>query len=117
MFLQMLFPALFDKKLMETFRWREPRIEETEETLPGSGKGSAEDKWIALNWERLEVGEVTLTVLKPSRPVNDPFIALETKLGKAVFSFQVALMAMINMFLSIGNVDAVELKDFWLASL
>ena len=25
-------------------------------------------------------------------------------------------MATINIFLSIGNIDAVELKDFWLAS-
>ena len=33
-----------------------------------------------------------MKVLKPSRPVNDPFIALETKLGKAVFPFQVALV-------------------------
>ena len=59
---------------------------------------------------------MALTVLKPSRPVNDPFVALETKLRKAVFPFQVALVVTINMFPSIGNIDAVKLKDFWLAS-
>ena len=40
----MLFLALFNKKLIETFRWREPRIEEIEEILPNSNKNSAEDK-------------------------------------------------------------------------
>ena len=62
------------------------------------------------------VGEVAMTVLKPSRPVNDPFIALETKLSKSVFPFQVALAATINIFPSIGDTDDVELKAFWLAN-
>ena len=56
-----------------------------------------------------------MTVLQPSRPVNDPFIALETKLGKWVFPIQVALVATINIFPSIGDIDGLELKDFWLA--
>ena len=55
---------------------------------------------------------MALVVLKLFRPVNDPFVALETKLGKAIFPFQVALIATINMFLSIGNIDAIKLKDF-----
>lgn len=119
MFLQVLFPALFNKELMETFRWRElqiEEIEETEETLPSSSKGPAEDKWIALNWERLEVGEVALTVLKPSGPTSDPLVALKIKLGKVVFPFKVALAATVNMFPPIANTDAVELNDFLSAS-
>jgi len=116
MFLQVLFPALFNKELMETFRWRELQVEETEETLPSGSEGPAEGKWIALNWERFEVGEVALTVLKPSGPTGDPFVALKTKLGKAVFPFQLALVATVNMFPPIANTDAVESKDFWSAS-
>lgn len=112
MFLQVLFPALINKELMETFRWRELQIEETEETLPSSSKGPAEDKWIALNWERLEVA---LTVLKPSGPTGDPLVALKTKLGKAVFPFKVALAATVNMFPPIVNTDAVEFNDFFVS--
>ena len=55
---------------------------------------------------------MVLIVLKSSRPVNDPFIALETKLDKAVFSFQIALVATINIFSSIDNINVVKLKDF-----
>lgn len=115
MFLQVLFPALFNEELMEPFRWRELQIEETEETLPSSSKGPAEDKGIALNWERLKVGEVALAVLKPSGPASDPLVALKTELGKAVFPFKVALVATVNMFPPIANTDAVESKDFWSA--
>ena len=117
MFLQVLFLALFNKELIETFRWRELQIEETEETLSSSSKGPAEGKWIALNLERLEVGEVTLAVLKPSGPTGDPLVALKTELGKPVFPFKVALMATVNMFPPIGDTDAVESKDSWSANL
>jgi len=78
--------------------------------LPSSSKGSAEDKWIALNWERLEVGEMALIMLKLSGPTGNPFVALKTELGKAVFSFKVAFVATVNMFLSIANTDAVKSK-------
>lgn len=108
MFLQVLFPALLDEELMETFRWRQLRVEETEETLPSSSEGPAEDKGIALNWERLKVGEMALTVLKPSGPTGDPFVALQTKLGKAVFPFKVALVATVNMFPPVSSTDAMD---------
>jgi hypothetical protein len=63
-----------------------------------------------LNWERLEVGEMALTVLKPSGLTGDPFVALKTELGKAVFPFKVALVATVNMLPPIANTDAVESK-------
>ena len=110
MFLQVLFPALLNEELMETFRWRERQVEETEETLPSSSEGPAEDKGIALNRERLGVGEMALTVLKPSGPTGEPFVALKTKLGKAVFPFKVALVATVNMFPPISDIDAVKPK-------
>ena len=111
MFLQVLFLALFNKELMEMFCWWELQIEETEETLLSSSKGLVEDKRIALNWECLKVSEMMLTVLKPSGPTGDPFVTLETELGKAVFPFKVALMTMVNMLPPIAHTNAVELKD------
>ena len=75
--------------------------------MPSSREGPAEDKWVALNWECLEVVEVALTVLKPSGPTGDLFVALKTELGKAVFPFKVALVATENMFPPIANTDTV----------
>ena len=69
-----------------------------------------------MNWERLEVGEMALTVLKPSGPTGDPFVALKTYHCKAVFLFKVTLMATVNMFPPIANTDAVESKAVWSAS-
>ena len=57
-----------------------------------------------------------LTVLKPSGSIGDPFVAMETKLGKAVFLFKDALAAAVNMFPPISDVDAVKPKHIWLAS-
>ena len=116
MFLQVLFPALFNEELMETFHWRELQIKEIEKTLPNSSKGSAEDKWIVLNMEHLEVSEVALAVLKLSGPTGDSFVTLKTELSKAVFPFEVTLMATVNMFPPITNTYCVESKEFWSAS-
>lgn len=69
-----------------------------------------------MDWERLEVGEMALTVLKPPGPTGDPFVALKTELGKAAFLVKVALVATVNMFPPIANTDAVESKGFWSAS-
>ena len=116
MFLQVLSPTLFNQELVKTFRWREFQIEQAKETLPSSGESSAEDKWVALDRECLEIVEVELTVLKPSGSIGDPFVALETKLGKAVFLFEDALVAAVNMFPPISHVDAVKPKHVWSAS-
>jgi hypothetical protein len=53
---------------------------------------------------------MALTVLKPSGPNGDPFVALKAKLGKAVFTFKVGLVAMVNMLPPVGNIYAVEWK-------
>lgn len=53
---------------------------------------------------------MALTVLKPSGPTTDPFVALKTELGKAVFPSKVALMATVNMFPPIARIDAVKSK-------
>lgn len=39
---------------------------------------------------------MALIVPKPARPIGDPFVALKTKLGKAVFLYEIALMAAVN---------------------
>ena len=116
MFLQMLSPALFNQELVKTFHWQEFQIKQAKETLPSSGESSAEDKWVALDRECLKIVEVKLTVLKPSSSISDPFVTLETKLGKAVFLFKDALMAVVNMFPPISHVDAVKPKHIWSAS-
>ncbi|MCJ1427230.1 hypothetical protein MMC29_005133 [Sticta canariensis] len=116
MLLQVLFPSLLNQELVKTFRWRELQIEEAKETLPSSGEGSTEDEWVALDRECLEVVEVVLTVLKPSGPIGDPFVALKTKLGRAVFLFQDALLAAVNMFPPISDIDAVKSKHILSAS-
>ena len=59
---------------------------------------------------------MALTVLKPSGPTGDLFVALKTELGKAIFPFKVALVATVNMFPPIANSDAVEPKGVWSAS-
>ena len=69
-----------------------------------------EDKWIILNWERLKVSKIVLTVLKLSGPNINLFVVLKIELGKAVFPFKVALVVMVNIFLPIANTDAVESK-------
>ena len=53
---------------------------------------------------------MALTVLKPFGPTGDPFVILETELGRAVFPFKVALVATVNMFPPIAHTDAVESK-------
>ena len=53
---------------------------------------------------------MALTVLKPSGPTGDPFVALKTELGKAVFPSKVALVATVNMLPPIAYTDAVESK-------
>ena len=116
MFLQMLSPALFNQELVKSFGWREFQIEQAKETLLSSGESSAEDRWVALDRKCLEVVEVELTVLKPSGPIGDPFVALKIKLGKAVFLFKDALVAAVNMFPPISHVDAVKPKHIWSAS-
>ena len=63
-----------------------------------------------MNWERLEVGEMALIVLKSFDLAGDPFIASKTELGKAVFPFKVALVATVNMFSPIAHTDAVKSK-------
>ena len=52
-----------------------------------------------------------MTVLKPSGRSGDPLVALKTKLGKAVFPFKIALMATVNMFPPISNVDPIKPKN------
>lgn len=78
--------------------------------MPCSSEGAAKDKWIALNRERLEVAEMTSTVLKPSDLNGDPLVALKAKLRKAVSPFKVGLMATVNMVPPIGNIYAVKRK-------
>lgn len=55
---------------------------------------------------------MTLIMLKLFKFVNDLFVALETKLDKVVFSFQIAFITTIYMFSSIDNIDIIKLKDF-----
>ena len=107
MFLQMLFPSLFNKELMKAFRWRKLQIEKTEKTLSSSSKGSAEDKRITLNRKRFEVGEVPLTVFKPCGSTGSPFVALEAEFAETKFSFEILFVATVYMFPPIANTDAV----------
>ena len=92
---------------MKTSRWREFRIEEAEDALTCRSQGSSKDQWVTLHRECFEVVDMVLAVREPFRPVGDPVVALKTKLGKAVFLFQVTLATAVNMFPPGCDVDAV----------
>ena len=91
-------------------------MEQAKETLLSSGESSAEDKWVALDRECLEMIEVELTVFKSSGSIGDSFVALETKLGKTVFLFKDALVAAVKILLLISHDDAVKSKHNWSVS-
>lgn len=115
MFLSMLFSTLFNKKLMKTFRWQEfqiEEIEETKETLSSSSKNSTKDKWIALNWKRFEIDDMTLTMSNHSISLVIYSSHWKQSSTKSYFFFKFALATTINMFSSIVNIDAIELNDF-----
>ena len=111
MFLQMLFSVLFNQKLMKTFRWWKFQIEKTKQTLLNDNKNSTKNKWIALNWECVEIVEMTLTMLKLFDRNDDSLVALKTKLNKIVFFFKVVFMTTINMLSFINNVDFIKSKN------
>ena len=50
-------------------------------------------------------------MLKLSSRSGDPLVALKTKLGKAIFPFKVALIAIVNIFLLISNINPIKLKN------
>lgn len=83
--------------------------------MPSSSKGSAEDEWVVLDRECLEVVKVVLTVLKPSGPIGDPFVTLIIKLGKTVSLFKNTLAVAVNIFLPISYIGAINLEYFLLA--
>ena len=43
--------------------------------------------------------------------INNLFVALKTKFGKAVFFFKIVFVTTIYMFLFITNIDIIELKN------
>lgn len=80
--------------------------------MPSSSEGPTEDKRIALNRERLEIIDVTLTVLKPSNLCGDPFVTLKVKLSKTQSTFKVGFVATVNMFPPIDNIYATDIEGY-----
>ena len=54
---------------------------------------------------------MALIVLKPSGRSSNPLVILKIKLGKAVFLFKVAFIVIVNIFLSISNINPVKPKN------
>lgn len=50
-------------------------------------------------------------MLKSFNLIDDPFVALEIELDKAVFPFKVVFMVTINMLSSIAHINVIKSKN------
>lgn len=80
-----------------------PLITQTERAIPRIGKGSAVDKWIALNRKRFRLSEVVLIVMVLFIFAEDLFAVVEAQLGKAVGGHDSLFIAAIEVSPSLGR--------------
>jgi len=54
---------------------------------------------------------MVLAVFMPLRFASDPLVILEAKLYKAIFFYNIRLIAFINIVPSLGDVDVIKAEE------